>query len=341
MAASELSIGVIGVGRLGSHHARVFSTLSGCRLAGIYDIMPERNDEVARKYNLPPCQSAADVIKRAEVISICTPTESHFAIAREAIQNGCHVFLEKPICGTEEDANTLADMARAANVIGAVGHIERFNPAVVVARDRIANPKFIEAHRLNQFSPRGLATDVVLELMIHDIDLTRYLVGDDPIEIRAAGVPVLSQTDDIANCRLAFPDGCVANLTASRISANPMRKIRFFSQDNYTSLDLASKSVESYRLFAADTAPDSSEYFTVAESQGRRIARWSAPIPDYDALEAELADFRDAIRERRAPRVDLNEGARSLSVALAVARACRDQTKITDAPPVILADSRS
>jgi predicted dehydrogenase len=341
VAANSLSIGVIGVGRLGSHHARIFNAMQGCQLAGVYDIVPDRNNETAAMYNLPPCQSAAELIERADAISICTPTESHFAIARDAIEQGRHVFIEKPVCAIEEDAITLTEMAQDAKVIGAVGLIERFNPAVVSARERIAKPKFIEAHRLNQFSPRGLTTDVVLELMIHDIDLTRYLVGDDPIEIRAAGVPVLSQTDDIANCRLAFPDGCVANLTASRISANPMRKIRFFSQDNYTSLDLASKSVESYRLFAADAAPNSAEYFTVAESQGRRIARWSAPIPEYDALEAELADFRDAVLERRAPRVDLTEGTKSLAVALAVARACRDQTKITDAPPVILADSRS
>jgi predicted dehydrogenase len=178
------------------------------------------------------------------------------------------------------------------------------------------------------FAPRCLETNVILDLMVHDIDLVRWLVGDEPSEIRAAGVPVLSHTDDIANCRMSFPGGCIANLTASRISVTPMRKIRVFAQDYYASFDLAAKSVDSYRLFDAASHPDDHEYRTVAAMGGRRIARWSAPSPTYDALETELADFRDAIVEGHAPRVTLAEGGKSLKVALSVAAACREHAAI-------------
>jgi len=323
-SGGRLTIGVVGVGHLGSHHARILHESADWHLTGVYDIEPEKSLDVATRFGLPVCRDVEDLLQRVTAVSVCSPTESHYDIARRAIELGRHVFVEKPVCANNTEAESLIDMARRAGVIGAVGQIERFNPAVNAVSKRIGSPRFIEAHRLNQFSMRGLATDVVLELMIHDIDLARWLIGEEPVEIRASGVPVLSVTDDIANCRLQFPGGCVANLTASRISTNPMRKIRVFSQDHYTSIDLSQKSVDLYRLFRSGEEPSAKEYLTLAEGQGRRVSRWTTPVTMYDALEAELADFRDAIANKRSPRVDLIEGAKSLRVALDVARACRE-----------------
>lgn len=322
-----VAVGVVGVGHLGSHHARIFHESSDWNLTAIFDSDPEKNRDAATRFNVAICRDAGELLTRVDAVSICTPTESHFDIARRAMECGRHVFVEKPVCSSMTEAGALTVMAQKAGVVGAVGQIERFNPAINAALTHIGTPRFIEAHRLNQFSLRGLTTDVVLELMIHDIDLVRWLVGAEPIEIRAAGVPVLSRTDDIANCRLAFANGCVANLTASRISANPMRKIRVFSQDHYTSIDLAAKSADSYQMFDEGAEPQAEGYMTLAAAPGRRIARWSSPVAIYDALEAELADFHAAIRERRSPRVDLAEGARSLRVALDVVRACQDHAK--------------
>ena len=321
------AIGVVGVGHLGAHHARILHGAAGWRLAGIYDTDPHRNLDTANQFGIPVCRDLEDLLSRVDAVTICTPTESHFAIARRAIELGRHVFVEKPVCSSNAEAESLVDMAAQSGVMGAVGQIERFNPAVNAVRDRIGSPRFIEAHRLNQFSMRGLGTDVVLELMIHDIDLARWLIGEEPVEIRASGVAVLAATDDIANCRLQFPGGCVANLTASRISSNPMRKIRIFSQDYYTSIDLSQKSVDSYRLFRTGEEPSAKEYMTLAQSQGRRLARWTTPVPISDALESELADFHDAIVGKRKPRVGLDEGAKSLRVALDVVKACRTAAK--------------
>jgi len=321
---SPMAVGVIGIGHLGSHHARIYSQMAGCNLTAVFDIDPQKNADASQRYKLAECTSIDGLLKCVDALSICTPTETHFDVARAAIEQGKHILVEKPVCDSNDDAEALIDLAEKAGVVGAVGQIERFNPAVAGVRERIGRPRFIEGHRLNMFAPRCLETNVILDLMIHDIDLVRWLVGDEPNEIRAAGVPVLSHTDDIANCRMSFPDGCIANLTASRISVTPMRKIRVFSQDYYASLDLAAKSVDSYRLFDAAAHPDDHEYRTIAAMEGRRIARWSAPTPTYDALETELADFRDAIIDKRAPRVTLAEGAKSLKVALAVAAACRE-----------------
>lgn len=319
-----LRAGVIGVGHLGSHHARIYRSSPRWELAAIFDIDPQKNRDTAGRFGLDPCDSVEHLLQRVDAVSIVTPTDSHFTIACEALARSRHILVEKPVCGTLAEAEELFSRTAAAGVVAAVGHIERFNPAVQSIRERIGQPRFIEAHRLNQFSPRGLATDVLLELMIHDIDLARWLVGEEPSELHAAGVPVLSDTDDIANARLVFPGGCIANLTASRISANPMRKIRVFAQDHYTSIDLAAKSAESYRLFAAGAQKDPN-YRPLAQLGERAIARWSEPAAAYDALEAELEDFREAIVKGRPPHVPIEEGVRSLKVALDIGNACRAQ----------------
>jgi predicted dehydrogenase len=329
--AERLSIGVIGVGHLGAHHARILSQSSRWNLAGVFDADAAKNHEVSAQYHLPPCASADEMIARCDAAVVCTPTDSHFAQASAAIRAGIHVFVEKPLVATNEQAAQLQELLVAHRVTGAVGLIERFNPAVLAVRDQIESPRFIEVHRLNAFSPRGLATDIVLEVMIHDIDLACWLVGEEPSEIRAAGVPVLSETDDIANCRLAFPGGCIANLTASRISTSPMRKLRVFSVNRYTSIDLQSKTAETYRLFDEGESVLPTTYAPVASWHGRAIGRHSADVPDANALEAELDDFHSAIVEGRNPRVGVADGARSLKVALAVADACREAAQIARA----------
>ena len=335
--ASPFTAGVIGVGHLGAHHARVLAQSASWHLVGVYDIDSQKNAAVTAQYNLAPCASADELIARSQAVVICTPTASHAQLALQAIAQGKHVFIEKPLCATRAEATALVDAARRQGLVGAVGHIERFNPAVAAARPHIVAPRFIEAHRLNQFSPRGLATDIVLEVMIHDIDLVRELVGSDPSEIRAAGVAVLSDTDDIANCRLMFPNGCVANLTASRISASPMRKMRIFSVDQYTSIDFAARSAESYRLVRGSPDPGLADWRPLAAWQERAIMHRSFPAGGSDALEAELADFHAAITGGRRPRVDIDEGAASLKVALAVADACRAHTSATavSSPPPV------
>lgn len=326
--SDRLSIGVIGVGHLGAHHVRLLSQSPNWQLAGIFDTDPTKNRDVAVQYQLPNCASVGDLIARCDAIVVCTPTDSHFVLASAAITAGKHVFVEKPLVGSNEEADQLEALRRKHNVTGAVGLIERFNPAVLAVRDQIESPRFIEVHRLNSFSPRGLATDIVLEVMIHDIDLARWLVGEEPTEIRAAGVPVLSETDDIANCRLAFPSGCVVNLTASRISTSPMRKLRVFSVNRYTSIDLQAKTAETYRLFGDGEGIPTSTYSPVASWQGRVIGRHTSEIADSNALDAELNDFHAAIVEKRPPCVSLIDGARSLKVALAVAAACREAAQI-------------
>lgn len=328
----QLSIGVIGVGHLGSHHARILAGSRHWKLAGIFDLDPVKNTETAKTFNLPMHESAESLIARCDAIVVCTPTASHFELASASIRKGKHVFIEKPLVSTNDEADRLEQLAASHKVTVAVGLIERFNPAVMAVRDQIVSPRFIEVHRLNSFTPRGLATDIVLEVMIHDIDLARWLVGEEPAEIRAAGVPVLSETDDIANCRLAFPGGCVANLTASRISTSPMRKLRVFSVNRYTSIDLQAKTAETYRLFDdGEALPAAGPYSPVASWRGRAIGRHSADVPDANALEAELDDFHEAITRPRAPRVGLADGARSLKVALDVASACRQAAQIARA----------
>ncbi len=330
--AERLAIGVIGVGHLGAHHARIVAQSARWRLAGIFDVDPVRNRDISALYQLPPTESATELISRCDAVVVCTPTDSHFTLASLAMEMGKHVFVEKPLVRTNDEAERLERIRQTRNVVGAVGLIERFNPAVNAVRDQIVSPRFIEVHRLNSFSPRGLATDIVLEVMIHDIDLARWLVGEEPSEIRAAGVPVLSETDDIANCRLAFPGGCVVNLTASRISTSPMRKLRVFSVNRYTSIDLQAKTAETYQLFDEGESVPTSAFSPVASWRGRAIGRSNAEVPDANALEDELIDFHDSIVSRRPPRVPFTEGAKSLKVALAVAAACREAAQIARVP---------
>ncbi len=323
--AERIKIGVVGVGALGSIHARVFNELTSCDLTAIYDVDDEKNRNIASRYSLPICRDLDELLHKCTAVSIATPTDTHCTIAMKAMGRGRHVFIEKPVTASVSEAETLAQRASEKKCIVGVGHIERFNPAFEGVVDELGEPRFIEAHRLNRFSPRGLETDVILDLMIHDLDLVLAMVNSPVSEIRAAAVPVVSDTDDIANCRLQFENGCVANLTASRITAQPLRKLRVFTNDRYASLNLREKTAELYRLFRRrskdDTIPD--RFTPVVDTGNKRIARLGVKVKSGEMLTAELEDFVAAIQTHSRPRVGLSEATRALSLALDIVEAAR------------------
>ena len=334
--AERIKIGVIGLGRLGSAHARVFKELTSCRLAVVYDTDDEKNRHTAAEYSLPVCRDLDELFSRCDAVSVVTPTDTHCAIALKAMARRLPVFIEKPVASSVAEAEKLAETAGLRGVPVAVGHIERFNPAFLAVKDELGEPRFIEAHRLNRFSPRGLETAVILELMIHDVDLVLAIVDSPVAEIRAAAVPVVTETDDIANCRLHFENGCVANLTASRISAHPLRKMRIFTRDRYASLDMKEKTAELYRLFRkrGKTAELSDRYTPVVDAGNKRIARLGVTVDRGEMLTAELEDFVMAVTKKTRPRVGLDEGIKALSLALDIAAAAaRHRRGISDTVP--------
>ena len=244
---------VVGVGHLGKHHARILAALPGVTLAGVVDTDIERASQVAAERETKAYADVSLVPGKIDVAVVAVPTESHARIARALIESGVHTLVEKPIAQTVAEADDLIAAAKSRGVVLAVGHSERFNPAVMAARPHVKDPRFIEVHRLGQMPGRSLDIDVVLDLMIHDLDLILSLVPSEVEGVEAVGVPVLTPRIDIANARLRFANGCIANLTASRISREPVRKIRFFQQDAYLSIDTAAREVELWRQRHAAT----------------------------------------------------------------------------------------
>ena len=238
--------GVWGVGVWGEKHARVYHALPEAELAGVYDHDPARAASVAAQYGCRAFETADALLAECEAVSVATPTVAHLVAVERALGAGCHVLVEKPMAVTVAEADTMMVLAARAGRTLQVGQVERFNPAVLAARAFVRAPKFIEAHRLAAFQPRSLDIDVVFDLMIHDLDLVLHLTGKTPVQLSAVGVAVLSSSEDIANARLEFDDGCVANLTASRVSVERLRRIRFFQGDAYVSVDLYEKSGEAF-----------------------------------------------------------------------------------------------
>ena len=301
MAGAPIRVAVIGVGHLGRHHARILADLPGAALAGVVDIDAGRAREIAAQCRTEVL-SGDELPGRVDAVTIAVPTESHAAVAAPLLERGIPVLVEKPIAGSAEEAGRLRELAERRGVILAVGHTERFNPAVDAARRYLHAPRFIEGHRLGTFSPRSLDIDVVFDLMIHDLDVVLSLV-DSPVErIDAVGVPVLTPRIDIANVRLKFGSGCIANLTASRISRDRVRKIRFFQPDSYVSIDYAAQDLEVWRLVRqAGSAP---------VIEGGKEA-----VPNEEPLRRELRDFVEAVAGGRQPRVTARDGCRALELA--------------------------
>jgi predicted dehydrogenase len=297
-----MRVAVIGVGHLGRHHARILSAMPDVELAAVVDVNEERARACGAEHRAQPLADSRDVLGKVDAVTIATPTESHAAIAEAMLEHGVHVLVEKPMTTSTREADRLIALAERRQVTLAVGHTERFNPAVAQAKALIDDPRFIEVHRLGTFPDRSLDIDVVFDLMIHDLDVVQDVVGQEVAAVEAVGVPVLTPRIDIANVRLRFANGCIANLTASRISRDKVRKIRFFQRDAYVSIDYAAQEVEVYRLVPTN-------------GQMPRIEGGKLDFAREEPLARELRDFVDAVRTRRAPLVPGAQGRAALHLA--------------------------
>lgn len=316
-----LRVGVIGVGHLGKFHTRVYSELPSCELVGVYDDDRTRSGIIADEFSTRAFDSMSELLETVDAVSVAVPTMAHHRIGLECLKNDVHVLIEKPIASTVSEAEELVAVADERNLRLQIGHIERFNQAIRAALGEIAKPMFVEAHRLGIFAPRGTDVPVVLDLMIHDIDLILTAV-DSPIErIDAVGVPVLSPNVDIANARLTFANGCVANLTASRVSRERIRKIRFFQRDAYISIDCMAPKVEVFRK--KDVSPERLLEIATGKIEGGLddVVAFTAPAMDgADALEMELASFLRSVSTGDKPTVSGNDGLMALEVATEILR---------------------
>jgi len=293
---------VVGVGVLGRQHARVIASLPGAGLAGVLDRDVARAREVAEECGTTAFATLAELAGAADAAYVAVPTVDHHRVARELMEAGCHVLIEKPLATSLAEADDLIGLARERELTLQVGHIERFNPGVRVLQQAVNKPRFIEAHRLGVFAPRSLDIDVVLDLMIHDLDIVLALDGSEPVQVDAVGIPVLSSRVDIANARLRFASGLIANLTASRVSTEKVRKFRVFAPRTYVSVDLASRETQVYRLTAgAEAAP--------------QIRVETSAAPEVDPLRLQAEAFVESVRTRRPPPVTGPDGRRALALA--------------------------
>ncbi len=322
-----LKVGVLGAGHLGKIHLRLLNQSEKYELIGFYDADIINGKQVADEFGYTYFDHLNDLIDAVDVVDIVTPTLSHFDCAKKAMEKGKHVFIEKPITNTLDEAENLLALEEKYGVKGQVGHVERFNPAFMAVRESIKEPMFIETHRLAEFNPRGTDVPVVLDLMIHDIDAILSVVKSKVVGINASGVSVLSQSPDIANARLEFENGCVANLTASRISLKNMRKSRFFQKDAYISVDFLEKKVEVVKMKDAPEVPgDFDMILQNAEGVKKQIYFENPDILENNAILDELESFAEAIQKNNTPQVTLKQGTEALKVALQIIDAFENKT---------------
>ncbi|MFS4491494.1 Gfo/Idh/MocA family oxidoreductase [Maribacter sp. 2308TA10-17] len=314
-----LKVGVLGAGHLGKIHLRLLNESEKYELIGFYDPDAINAKKVSEEFGYSYFENINTLIDAVDVVDIVTPTLSHFDCAKKAIEKGRHIFIEKPITNTLEEAENLLSLEKEYKVKGQVGHVERFNPAFTAVKDKIENPMFIETHRLAEFNPRGTDVPVVLDLMIHDIDAILSVVNSEVKNINASGVSVISNSPDIANARIEFESGCVANLTASRISLKNMRKSRFFQKDAYISVDFLEKKVEVVKMKDAPENPgDFDMILQNAEGIKKQIYFENPDIETNNAIADELETFADAIVNDSVPVVSLKQGTQALKVALQI-----------------------
>lgn len=311
-----LKVGVLGAGHLGKIHLRLLNQSSKYELVGFYDPFEENADKVAREFGYKKFDTISELIAAVDVVDIVTPTLSHYDCAVEAIKAGKHVFIEKPISNTVKEAEEIIALAKEYNVKGQVGHVERFNPAFIAVKNQIENPMFIETHRLAEFNPRGTDVPVVLDLMIHDIDAILSVVKSKVKSVNASGVAVISDSPDISNARIEFENGCVANVTSSRISMKNMRKSRFFQKDAYISVDYLDKVCEVVKMKDAPEVPgDFDMILQNAEGIKKQIYFDNPQVNANNAILDELETFADAINNNTTPIVTLEDGTEALRVA--------------------------
>ncbi len=320
-----LKVGVLGAGHLGKIHLRLLNESEKYELVGFYDPDAINGKKVADEFGYSYIENINTLIDSVDVVDIVTPTLSHFDCAKRAIEKGKHIFIEKPITNTLEEAEELLALAQKHNIKGQVGHVERFNPAFIAVKNNIVNPMFIETHRLAEFNPRGTDVPVVLDLMIHDIDAILSVVNSEVKQINASGVSVISNSPDIANARIELENGCVANLTASRISLKNMRKSRFFQRDAYISVDFLEKQVEVVKMKDAPENPgDFDMILQNAEGLKKQIYFENPEIEGNNAILDELETFANAINNNTTPVVTLKQGTQALKVALQIIDCFKD-----------------
>jgi len=314
-----LKVGVLGAGHLGKIHLRLLDESDKYELIGFHDPDAINAKKVSEEFGYTYFENINTLIDSVDVVDIVTPTLSHFECAKKAIEKKKHIFIEKPITNTLEEAEMLLALEKEFDVKGQVGHVERFNPAFTAVKDKIENPMFIETHRLAEFNPRGTDVPVVLDLMIHDIDVILSVVNSEVKNLNASGVSVISNSPDIANARIEFESGCVANLTASRISLKNMRKSRFFQKDAYISVDFLEKKVEVVKMKDAPETPGAFDMILQnAEGVKKQIYFENTDVETNNAITDELETFAVAIENNTVPVVTLKQGTQALKVALQI-----------------------
>ncbi len=314
-----LKAGVLGAGHLGKIHLKLLNQSAKYELVGFFDADTEAAQNISEEFGYKNFPSMESLIEACDVVDVVTPTIHHYECAKMVIEAGKHLFIEKPIMQTVEEADKILKLAAKHGVKGQVGHVERFNPAFMAVKEKFENPMFIEAHRLAEFNPRGTDVPVVLDLMIHDIDAILSVVKSPVKNVSASGVSVISETPDIANARIEFENGCVANLTASRISMKKMRKARFFQRDAYISVDFLEKKCEVVKMKDAPENPDDfAMILTNAEGVKKQIYFDNPEVDANNAILDELETFADAIQNNTEPVVTLEQGTNALKVAMQV-----------------------
>ncbi|TAL68990.1 MAG: Gfo/Idh/MocA family oxidoreductase [Bacteroidetes bacterium] len=317
----KIKVSVIGSGHLGSIHTRLWKSTPNAELIGLYDTDSQRAYKIANENGINIFNSLDNAIQSSDAVTISAPTTFHYDIAEKCIESGVHCLIEKPITSTYNEARKLIELSKNKNLVVQVGHVERFNPALMALKDYNLNPMFIEAHRLSQFKPRAIDVSVILDLMIHDIDIMLWLVKSKVEKIDANGVAVLTDTPDIANARIKFENGAVANLTASRISANPMRKLRMFQSNAYISIDFGNQEVEVFRLLDVDETAEGNAIpanmlgTLEAGLTNKKIVFEKPLVPEINAIAEEQKSFIEAIINGSPAAVSAEEAAEALRIA--------------------------
>lgn len=318
MKQDKLRVGVVGVGHLGEYHVQKYVAIPTVELVGVVDTNPERADEIARRYNTRAYVRHQDILDSVDAVSLAVPTETHFEVASDVLSKGVHMLIEKPITYKLEHADTLIDMARQKDLTLQVGHVERFNPAVVKMESMLNRPIFIESHRMNLFTTRGTDVDVTLDLMIHDLDIILHAVPSKVQEVHAVGMSIVTGKTDIANVRMIFENGTVANLTASRVSNKTLRKIRIFQPDAYLSVDCVKRELSVTRLY--EDVKDSDDFPQITSNK--------MTYPGSDPLADQISSFVNTVINGSEPVVSGQDGRKALEVALGIIdqieRGCKD-----------------
>ncbi len=319
MSTKLIKIGVFGAGHLGKIHLKLLNESEKFNLIGFYDVDSEYSINLEKEFGYKYFRNSSHLIESSDAIAIITPTQFHHEIAIKCIESKKHIFIEKPIAYTVKEAEEIVRLSKEKKIIGQVGHVERFNPAFDSIKKIIGNPMFIESHRLSEFNPRGTDVSVVLDLMIHDIDIVLSLINSKVKSISSSGVSVISESPDIANARIEFQNGAVANLTASRISLKNMRKLRFFQKETYISVDLFNKKVEVVKMMDAPKKLD--QYALTlenAEGKKKQVTFKTPKIINYNAIQLELETFANSINDKKKPIVSLEDATEALRVASSI-----------------------